>query len=68
MRYRIVDLKDIVPTDPIYARSGPLHRWHIEDMQEGYYALSFKTLEEAKERCEEWNDDHAADELSDGNI
>ena len=68
MRYRIVDLKTLPPTDPAFAMSGPLHRWHIEDTEDGYLAISFKTLEEAKERCQEWNDDQSADELSEDNI
>lgn len=67
MRYRIVDLKNLLPDNPIWARIAPLHRWHIEDTQDGYLAISFKTLKEAQERCQEWNDDHAADELSEGN-
>lgn len=68
MRYRIVDQKDLLPDDPIWARSSPLHRWHIEDMHQGCLTMSFKNLKDAQERCQEWNDDHAADELSEDNI
>jgi len=68
MRYRIVNLKDIICTDPVWARCGKLLPYHIEDTIDGYFAISFESLEKAKECCQEWNDDAAADELSEDNI
>lgn len=67
-KYRIVNLSDIICTDPVWARCGKVHKYHIEDTQDGYFAMGFDSLEEAKERCQEWNDDAAADELSEDNI
>lgn len=67
MRYIIINIENIATDDPVWARGGKVYKYYIEDTQDGYYPIGFDSLEQAKERCQEWNDDDAADELSEGN-